>query len=179
LPAFLGLGFVEPEGNRGSGHQVADLVRPCGGGATDDSDGNVVGVLRGVPGREKFADPGIEDPLERKPGIEQVVVDLSEGHRSHDWMAGGIVTTLDQQDPLCLRFQLMYAVQEIRRRWVSEPLIEDDERRVGAGRGLGTQPVKRGIRRCRCRYRVIRSEAVSDVMDQLLPDNLIPGHNKN
>ena len=87
---------MEPEGNRASGQQVADLVRPRGGGATDDSDGNVVGFLRGVPGGEELADPGIEDPLERKPGIEQVIVDLSEGHHSHDWMAGGIVTTLDQ-----------------------------------------------------------------------------------
>jgi hypothetical protein len=48
LAACLGLRFVEPEGNRGSGQQVAHLVRPRGGGATDDSDGNVVGVLRGV-----------------------------------------------------------------------------------------------------------------------------------
>jgi hypothetical protein len=60
LAACLGLGFVEPEGNRGSGQQVADLVRPRGGGATDDSDGDVVGVLGGVPGGEKLADPGIE-----------------------------------------------------------------------------------------------------------------------
>ena len=77
MAACLGLGFVEPEGNRGSGEQVADLVRPRGGGATDDSDGNVVGVLRGIPGGEELADPGIEDPLEWKPWIEQVIVDLS------------------------------------------------------------------------------------------------------
>ena len=77
LAACLGLRFVEPEGNRGSGQQVADLVRPRGGGATDDPEGNAVGILRGVPGGEELADPGIEDPLQRKPGIEQVIVDLS------------------------------------------------------------------------------------------------------
>jgi hypothetical protein len=107
-----------------------------------------------------------------------VIVDLSEGHHSHHWMAGGIVTTLDQQDPLRLRLQLMYAAQESGRRRVPQPLIDNDERR-GAGRSLGTQPVQRGICRCRRRYRVVRSEAVGDVVDELLPDNLITGHDKN
>jgi hypothetical protein len=94
-------------------------------------------------------------------------------------MAGGIVTTLDQQDPLRLRLQLMYAAQEIGRRRVPEPLIDNDERGSSSGRSLGTQPVQRGIHRRRRRYRVVRSEAVGDVVDELLPDNLITGHNKN
>ena len=73
----------------------------------------------------------------------------------------------------------MYAAQEIGRRRVPEPLIDNDERGSGSGRSLGTQPVQRGIRRRRRRYRVVRSEAVGDVVDELLPDNLITGHNKN
>jgi hypothetical protein len=108
-----------------------------------------------------------------------VIVDLSEGHHSHHWMAGGIVTTLDQQDPLRLRLQLMYAAQEVGRRRVPEPLIDNDERGGGAGRSLETQPVQRGIRGSRRRYRVVRSKTVDDVVDELLPDNLITGHNKN
>ena len=73
----------------------------------------------------------------------------------------------------------MYAAQEIGRRRVPEPLIDNDERGGGSGRSLGTQPVQRGIRRRRRRYRVVRSEAVGDVVDELPPDNLITGHNKN
>ena len=73
----------------------------------------------------------------------------------------------------------MYAAQESRRRRVPEPLIDNDERGSGSGRSLGTQPVQGGIRRRRRRYRVVRSEAVGDVVDELPPDNLITGHNKN
>ena len=43
-------------------------------------------------------------------------------------MAGGIVTTLDQQDPLRMRLQLMHPAQESGRRRVPEPLIDNDER---------------------------------------------------
>ena len=78
-----------------------------------------------------------------------------------------------------MRLQLMYPAQESGRRRVPEPLIDNDERGGGAGRSLGTQPVQRGIGRCRRRYRVVGSEAVGDVVDELLPDNLITGHNKN
>jgi hypothetical protein len=73
----------------------------------------------------------------------------------------------------------MYAAQESGRRRVPEPLIDNDERGGGAGRTLGAQPVQRGIRCRRRRYRVVRSEAVGDVVDELLPDNLITGYNKN
>ena len=73
----------------------------------------------------------------------------------------------------------MYAAQKIGRWRVPEPLIDNDERGAGSGRSLGTQPVQRGIRRCRSRYRVVRTEAVGDVVDELLPDNFITGHNKN
>ena len=72
----------------------------------------------------------------------------------------------------------MYAAQESRRR-VPEPLIDNDQSGSGSGRSLGTQPVQRGICRRRRRYRVVRSEAVGDVVDELPPDNLITGHNKN
>ena len=78
-----------------------------------------------------------------------------------------------------MRLQLMYPAQESGRRRVPEPLIDNDERGGGAGRSLGTQPVQRGIRGRRRCYRVVRSEAVGDVVDELPPDNLITGHNKN
>jgi hypothetical protein len=89
------------------------------------------------------------------------------------------VTPLDQQDPFRLRLQLAYTAQESGRRRVPEPLIDNEERGPGAGRSLVTQPVHCGIRRCHRRYRVVRSEAVGNVVDELLPDSLITGHDKN
>ena len=78
-----------------------------------------------------------------------------------------------------MRLQLMHPAQESGRRRVPEPLIGNDERGGGAGRSLGTQPIQRGIGRCRRRYRVVGSGEVGDVVDELLPDYLITGHDEN
>ena len=175
----LALGFVKPVGNRGSGQQVPHLVQPGDCRPADNSDSNVMCVLRGVPRGEEVADPRIEDPLEREPGIEQVVVDLPEGHHRYDRMAGRIVAALDQQDPLGLRLEPMYAKQEIGRCGVPQSLIDDHERGGGIDRDLIVQPVQCGIGRRRRGDRIVRTESVGYVVNEVLLDRLITRHNQN
>ncbi len=109
----------------------------------DDPDGDVRGVLGGVPGGEKLADAGIEDLLQRDPGIEQVVVDPPERHSGHDWMTGGPVAALDQQDPLGLGCSRWTRKQEVGRRRVRHLFVENDECCLGAGCRVGLDTVQR------------------------------------
>jgi hypothetical protein len=145
-PAVFGLGYVKAVRDPVPLEQLADLVGAGRGMPADDSNELHTGAVHAGPIREELPDRRVQVDFGRRPGLVQIVLELTEGAALKDRRGGGPVPPCHQQAALRRRMDLVRATEELDPGHFGHPLVRNDERNL-LGIGLDAFEVgKSGLR---------------------------------